>query len=87
MIQYHTLQNFATAEHQERGEKLTEYNLQLGASKPFGYASMRAPAVAKGFLGSSLTVHVEGVRIGEDFFVPIGGLVRRDDTLTCFDKL
>lgn len=48
---------------------------------------MRAPAVAKGFLGSSLTVHVEGVWIGEDFLVPVGGLVRRDDTLACFDEL
>lgn len=48
---------------------------------------MRAPAVPKGLLGSSFTVHVEGVRIGEDFFVPVGGLVRSDDTLACFDEL
>lgn len=48
---------------------------------------MSTPTIPKCFLGTSFTVDVKGVRVGENLFVSITRLVRCDDSLPGFDKL
>jgi hypothetical protein len=38
-------------------------------------------------VGRKVAMHVEYIRVSEDFFIPITGLVRGYDTLTSFDVL
>ena len=44
-------------------------------------------AVSESWLGSTLAVHVKGVWIGENFFIPIGRLVGADDAFAGLDEL
>jgi hypothetical protein len=43
--------------------------------------------VTKRLFGSTLAVYVEGVRVRENIVISVSGLVGRDDTLACFNKL
>jgi hypothetical protein len=52
--------------------KLTEDDLELRTSKPLSDTAMGTPAIPKCLLGSTLTVHVESVRVGENFLVSVG---------------
>jgi hypothetical protein len=55
--------------------ELTEDDLEFRTSKPLSDTAMGTPAVPKCLLGSTLTVYVESVRVGENLLVSVGRLV------------
>lgn len=69
----------------ERG--LTKDDLELRARQQFRDAAMGAPAIAERLLGATRTVHVEGIGVGEDVLVSVGGLVRDDEAVAGLDEL
>lgn len=66
---------------------LTKDKLHLGARKGLSDAPVRAEAEAQGVVGVRGAVHVEDVRIREDFFIAVAGSIGSDDALSCFDDL
>lgn len=68
-------------------ERLTEDGLKLHTSEPLSDAPVTAVAVTEGLLGSALAVQIKGVRVREDFLIPVSRLVGGDDTLARFDGL
>lgn len=66
---------------------LTKDKLHLGARKGLSDATVRAEAKSQGVVGVRGAVHVEDVRIREDFFIAIAGCICRNDSLSCFNGL
>lgn len=62
---------------------LTKDNLQLQARQWLGDAAVRTKAKAER-IRCEFSMQVKGVRIREDIFVSVGGLVRRDNSLAGF---
>jgi hypothetical protein len=59
--------------------ELTKHNLQLQSRKPLSYTPMLSKPKPQRLLRATLSMHVEGVGVGEDVFVAVGGLVGGDD--------
>lgn len=66
---------------------LTKDDLHLSARKRLSDAAVRTEAEAQGVVGVRGAVHVEDVRIREDFFISVAGGIGRDDALAGFDDL
>lgn len=66
---------------------LTKDDLHLGARKGLSDAPVWTEAKAQSVLRVRAAVHVEDVRIREDFLIAVARGIGRDDTLACFDDL
>lgn len=66
---------------------LTKDKLHLRARKGLSDATVRAEAKAQGVIGVRGAVHVEDVRIREDFFIVVAGCICRNDALAGFNDL
>lgn len=73
--------------HASKESPLTKDKLHLGAREGLGDAPVRAESEAQGVVGIRGAVHVEDVRVREDFFIAVAGGVGGDDALACFDDL
>ena len=51
--------------------RLTKHSLKLSTSEPLSNTTVSTIAVTESLLGSTFAVHVESVRIREDFLIPI----------------